>query len=101
MNIRHFTTQISAVSDFTVHNLYFQNDANGKIYNGDTDNNRELSEMLYWSLEGAKKAWWRDDLKAKNEAYQVLAANSCTHNGNFDETFELTGCSVGVDHTNL
>ena len=44
-------------------NLYFDNNGNGKTYDGDSDNNRELDEMTYWSLEGADKAWWRSDLK--------------------------------------
>ena len=92
---------VAAVTDFTVHNLYFDNNGNGKTYDGDSDNNRELDEMTYWSLEGADKAWWRSDLKATGAAYEVYTASSCTSNGLTTDAFAQETCSVGIDHTLL
>ena len=95
-------TAIAAITAFTHgKNLYFDHASNGKLYDGDDDDNRELDEMTYWSLEGADKAWWRSELKDKQTAYEALSADSCTSNAADDLTFAQTGCTVGVNHLDL
>jgi len=92
------STAVTEIENFNQHNIYFNDQTNGKIYQIAGDNKRTLNEMTYWGIQGAKRAWWRSDLKNLQKNYQLNSntngQNGCVSNGAIDGSLEFSGCSA-------
>ena len=85
-----------SIEDFTHHNIYFNNAANGKLRPNAGDDIRTLDEMTYWALQGQTRSWWATNLAdVQSEYNDRLVAGICTESPNTDATYQLSSCSFG------
>ena len=85
-----------SIEDFTHHNIYFNNAANGKLRPNAGDDIRTLDEMTYWALQGQTRSWWATNLAEVQSVYNTrLADGACTASALPDATFQLSSCSSG------
>ena len=91
-------TALLEIENFNQHNIYVNDQTNGKVSQIGGNNERSLDEMTYWSLQGGNRAWWRSDLKNRQDLYQLKTntngQNGCVSNGVTDGTLQFTGCSA-------
>lgn len=89
-------TAIDTIEDFSVMNIYLNNNVNGKVRPNVGDNIRTLDEMTYWALQGQDRAWWNTDLSVVQDTYNArMVAGGCTASAATDGTYALTSCGSG------
>lgn len=89
-------TACDSIEDFTHHNIYFNNNSNGKLRPNSGDNIRTLDEMTFWALQGQTRTWWATNLANVQSVYNDrLVAGVCTESPNTDASYNLSNCGFG------
>lgn len=73
------TTAVSQIATDPL-NVFFGNNVDGKLP-ASSDTSWDPADMTFWSLIAGDKAWWEDDLKAKQLANMAGQLVGCTQNG--------------------
>ena len=89
-------------------NFYYENDTNGDLVNPSANANsqRELNEMMHWSVVAARRAWWANDLPAAQTLYNKLSTSdevafgNCAENTDTTDSVSYASCDP-IDYTRL